>query len=107
MIERKRTDMELNFDGRRVAVDYTVPNTLTVSSKEPRGISTTPMKCEMQHKLYLVLGRLILVGLLLVHLGLLCLPGLLDLLGVVHVLLPLLLMLLLLLLLTLHWNQRS
>ena len=31
--ERKRTDMELNFDGRRVAVDYTVPNTLTVKQR--------------------------------------------------------------------------
>ena len=29
----KRTDMELNFDGRRVAVDYTVPNTLTVKQR--------------------------------------------------------------------------
>ncbi len=26
--ERKRTDMELWFDGRSVAIDYTVPNTL-------------------------------------------------------------------------------
>ncbi len=31
--ERKRTDMELNFDGRRVAVDYTVPDTLTVKQR--------------------------------------------------------------------------
>ncbi len=31
--ERKRTDMELNFDGRRVAVDYTVPNTLTAKQR--------------------------------------------------------------------------
>ena len=31
--ERRRTDMELNFDGRRVAVDYTVPNTLTVKQR--------------------------------------------------------------------------
>jgi hypothetical protein len=31
--ERKRTDMELNFDGRRAVVDYTVPNTLTVKQR--------------------------------------------------------------------------
>jgi hypothetical protein len=31
--ERKRTDMELNFDGRRVTVDYTVLNTLTVKQR--------------------------------------------------------------------------
>ena len=42
----------ISIDGRRVAVDYTVPSTLTAcqSNKEPREISTTPMKCEMQHK---------------------------------------------------------
>ena len=31
--ERKRTDLELNFDGRKLAVDYTVPNTLTVKQR--------------------------------------------------------------------------
>jgi hypothetical protein len=29
----EQTCMELNFDGRRVAVDYTVPNTLTVKQR--------------------------------------------------------------------------
>ena len=31
--ERKRTDLELNFDGRELAVDYTVPNTLTAKQR--------------------------------------------------------------------------
>ena len=31
--ERKRTDMELNLDGRKLAVDYTVPNTLTAKQR--------------------------------------------------------------------------
>jgi len=33
--ERKRTDMELWFDGRSVAVDYTVPNTLILKQRTP------------------------------------------------------------------------
>ncbi len=33
--ERKQTDMELWFDGRSVAVDYTVPNTLNLKQRTP------------------------------------------------------------------------
>jgi hypothetical protein len=31
--ERKRTDMEIWFDGRSVAIDYTVPNTLNLKQR--------------------------------------------------------------------------
>jgi hypothetical protein len=34
--ERKRTDMELWFDGRSVAIDYTVSNTLNLKQKNSR-----------------------------------------------------------------------
>ena len=33
--ERKQTDMELWFDGRSVAVDYTVSNTLNLKQRTP------------------------------------------------------------------------
>ena len=41
--ERKRTDMELWFDGRSVAVDYTlsVPNTLNLKQRTP-GLKYSP-----------------------------------------------------------------
>ncbi len=35
MIERKRTDMEIWFDGGSVAIDYTVPNTLNLKQRTP------------------------------------------------------------------------
>jgi hypothetical protein len=38
--ERKRTDMEIWFDGRSVAVDYTVPNTLNLKQRTP--VPSTP-----------------------------------------------------------------
>ncbi len=33
--ERKRTDLELSFDGKRTAVDFTVPNTLKLKQRTP------------------------------------------------------------------------
>ncbi len=33
--ERKRTDMMIWFDGRSVAIDYTVPNTLNLKQRTP------------------------------------------------------------------------
>jgi hypothetical protein len=48
--ERKRTDMEFYFDGRSMANYYTVPNTL-ISSTDVRVLSTSPMKCGMQHRI--------------------------------------------------------
>jgi hypothetical protein len=33
--ERKRTDMEIWFDGRSMALDYTVPNTLNLKQRTP------------------------------------------------------------------------
>jgi hypothetical protein len=41
--ERKRTDMELWFDGRSVAVDYTVPNTLNLKQRTP-GLKYAPLE---------------------------------------------------------------
>jgi len=41
--ERKRTDMELWFDGRSVAVDYTVPNTLNLKQRTP-GLKYSPLE---------------------------------------------------------------
>jgi hypothetical protein len=32
--DRKRTDLELSFDGKRAAVDFTVPNTLKLEEAE-------------------------------------------------------------------------
>jgi hypothetical protein len=32
---RKRTDLELNYDGKRAAVDFTVPNTLKLKQRTP------------------------------------------------------------------------
>ena len=40
--ERKRTDMELWFDGRSVAVDYTVPNTLNPQAENSWSQIRTP-----------------------------------------------------------------
>ncbi len=40
---RKRTDMELWFDGRSVAVDYTVPNTLILKQRTP-GLKYSPLE---------------------------------------------------------------
>jgi hypothetical protein len=31
----KRTDLELSFDGKRAAVDFTVPNTLKLKQRTP------------------------------------------------------------------------
>ncbi len=39
--ERKRTDMEICFDGRSVANDYTVPNTLNLKHRSP-GVKYEP-----------------------------------------------------------------
>ena len=39
--ERKQTDMEIRFNGKTVAVDYTVPNTLTLKQRTP-GIKYEP-----------------------------------------------------------------
>ena len=33
--DRKRTDLELSFDGKRTAVDFTVPNTLKLKQRTP------------------------------------------------------------------------
>jgi hypothetical protein len=33
--DRKRTDLELSFDGKRAAVDFTVPNTLKLKQRTP------------------------------------------------------------------------
>jgi hypothetical protein len=33
--KRKRTDMEIRFDRKTVAVEYTVPNTLTLKQRIP------------------------------------------------------------------------
>ncbi len=42
--ERKRTDMELLwFDGRSVAVDYTVPSTLNLKQRTP-GLKYAPLE---------------------------------------------------------------
>ncbi len=43
--ERKRTDMELWFDGRSVAVDYTVPNTLNLKQRTP-GLKYAPLEVQ-------------------------------------------------------------
>ncbi len=40
--ERKRTDMELWFDGRSVVVDYIVPNTLNLKQRTP-GLKYAPL----------------------------------------------------------------
>ena len=41
--ERKQTDMELWLDGRSVAVDYTVPNTLNLKQRTP-GLKYAPLE---------------------------------------------------------------
>ena len=41
--ERKRTDMEIWFDGRSVAIDYTVPNTLNLKQRTP-GVKYEPFE---------------------------------------------------------------
>ena len=43
--ERKRTDMEIWFDGRSVAVDYTVPNTLNLKQRTP-GVKYNPLEVQ-------------------------------------------------------------
>jgi hypothetical protein len=43
--ERKKTDMELWFDGRSVAVDYTIPNTLNLKQRTP-GFKYAPLKVQ-------------------------------------------------------------
>ncbi len=43
--ERKRTDMEIWFDGRSVAVDYTVPNTLNLKQRTP-GVKYDPLEVQ-------------------------------------------------------------
>ncbi len=43
--ERKRTDMEIWFDGRSVAIDYTVPNTLNLKQRTP-GVKYDPLEVQ-------------------------------------------------------------
>ncbi len=41
--ERKKNDMEIWFDGRSVAINYTVPNTLNLKQRTP-GVKYDPLE---------------------------------------------------------------
>ena len=47
----KRTDLELSFDGKRAAVDFTVPNTLKLKQRTPGHVCMCHTKCAKKQRI--------------------------------------------------------